>query len=230
MKTEFDDALRGIYADHDEVQQEQTTDYRQVAAYSVGAFVFGILSAITFLHWALAILPIVGLMLGIIGLKKILHAPDEIGGFTLTVSGITLSVVFWVGGYSWLAYSYYYSIPAGYISIHFLELAADSKTGKLPEKILKLAENGEKIFITGYMFPPPKMVGIENFTLVRTTEHCKFCSPTMNPCDMISVHMIDGQRVSYRTRTVRVGGVLSVNTNYALTGTAPYSIDADVFR
>ncbi len=230
MKTEFDDALRGIYADHDEIQQEQTTDYRQVAAYSVGAFVFGILSAVTFLHWALAFLPILGLTLGIIGLRKIFHAPDEVGGFTLTVSGIVLSSVFWIGGYGWLAYSYFYSIPTGYIPIHFLELVADSKTGKLPEKILKLAEDGEKVFITGYMYPTRKMAGIEDFTLVRTTEHCKFCSPTKNPCDMINVHMIDGIRVSYRTRTVRVGGVISVDPNYALLGTAPYSIAADVFR
>jgi len=230
MKTEFDDALRGVYADRDEIQQEQTTDYRQVAAYSVGAFVFGILSAITFLHWALAILPICGLALGVIGMRKILHAPDEIGGFSLTVSGIALSSIFWVGGYGWLTYSYYHAIPAGYIPINFLELAADPKTGKLPEHLLKFAEDGEKIFITGYMYPTRTMAGIENFTLVRAKEHCKFCSPTTNPCDMINIHMIDGQRVSYRTRTVRVGGVLSVDTNYALTGTAPYSIEADVFR
>ncbi len=230
MKTEFDDALRGIYTDHDEVQQDQTTDYRQVATYAVGSLVFGILSAITFLHWSLAIFPILGLVLGIIGLKKILHAPDEVGGFTLTTCGIALSVVFWIGGYGWLAWSYFNSVPAGYIPIHFLELAADPKTGKLPEHIVELAEKGEKIFITGYMYPARKMAGIEDFTLVRTTEHCKFCSPTTNPCDMIYVHMIDGQRVSYRTRTVRVGGTLSVNQDYALTGTAPYSIDADVFR
>jgi len=230
MKTEFDDALRGVYADRDEMQQEQTTDYRQVAAYSVGAFVFGILSAVTFLHLALAVLPIIGLALGVVALKKILHAPDEIGGFNLTVSGMALSSVFWVGGYGWLAYSYFHSVPAGYIRVNFLEMAGDPKTGRLPDHILELAANGEKIFITGYMFPTRKMAGIEDFTLVRAKEHCKFCSPTTNPFDMINIHMIDGQRVSYRTRTVRVGGVLSVNPYYALTGTAPYSIDADVFR
>jgi len=230
MKTEFDDALRGVYADRDEIQQEQKTDYRQVAAYSVSAFVFAILSAMTFLHWALAILPICALVLGIIGLKKILHAPDEVGGLTLSVGGIALASVFWVGGYGWLTYSYFYSIPAGYVYVSFLELAGDPKTGQLPDHILKLAEDGEKIFIAGYMYPGRKMAGIEDFMLVRATEHCKFCSPTQNPFDMIAIHMIDGQRVSYRTRLVRVGGVLSVNLDYALTGTAPYSIDADVFR
>ena len=230
MKIEFDDALRGVYADRDEIQQEQTTDYRQVAAYSVGAFVLGILSAVTFLHWVLVILPVSGIVFGIIGLRKILHAPDEVGGFTLTICGIVLSLVFWAGGYSWLAYSYFHSIPAGYIRVDFLSMAADPKTGKLPDHILQLAADGEKIFVTGYMYPGRKMAGIEDFTLVRAKEHCKFCTPTTNAYDMIYVHMIDGQRVSYRTRAVRVGGVLSVDPDYRLRGTAPYSIDADVFR
>lgn len=230
MKTEFDDALRGVYTDRADEMAEQTSDYRQVAAFSVGALVFGILSAITFLHWSLAVVPIIGITLGVIGLKKIFHAPDEVGGLTLTTSGIVLSVLFWVGGYGWLLYSHFNAIPPGYQLVDFTELAADPKTGKLPEHVLQLAENEQKIFITGYMYQTRRLVGLEDFTLVRTKEHCKFCSPTSNPCDMIYVHMIDGQRVPYRTRAVRVGGVLRANPQYALSGTAPYSIDADVFR
>lgn len=230
MKTEFDDALRGVYTDHDNVHTEQTSDYRQVATYSVGSLVFGILSAITFLHWSLAILPIIGITLGVIGLKKIFRAPDEVGGLTITTSGIVISILFWSGGYGWLLYSHFHAIPAGYKLIEFTELAADSKTGKLPEHILLLAENEQKIFITGYMYQTRRLVGLEDFTLVRTKEHCKFCSPTTNPCDMIYVHMVEGLKVPYRTRSVRVGGLLHVNPHYALTGTAPYSIDADVFR
>lgn len=230
MKTEFDDALRGIYADHDEVQQEQATDYRHVAAYAVGSLIFGFLSVITFLHWSLAIIPLIGITLGVISLKKIFSAPDEIGGFTLTTAGIALSATFFIVGYGWLGWSYFHAVPAGYVVVDFLELAADPKTGKLPERILKLAEEEQKIFISGYMQPGKKMAGIEFFVLVRTTEHCEFCSPKTNPCDMISVRMIDGQTASYRTRVVRVGGTLKIDQNYIMTGTAPYHIDADVFR
>lgn len=230
MKTEFDDALRGIYTDHDEVRPEQATNYRQVATYSVGSLVFGILSVITFLHWSLAVFPLIGIVLGIIALKKIFHAPDEIGGFALTTTGIALSAIFLIGGYGWLFWSYYHSIPAGYVHVDFLELVADSKTGKLPAHLLELAETEQKVFIQGYMYPGKRMAGIEDFTLVRTTEHCKFCSPTANPCDMITVHMLEGQTVSYRNRSVKVGGTLRIDENYIATGTAPYHIDADVFR
>ena len=230
MKTEFDDALRGIYSDHDEVRPEQVTDYRQVATYSVGSLVFGILSAITFFHWSLAIFPIIGITFGLISLRRILYAPEEIGGFSLTTAGIVLSVLFWAGGYGWLTWNYFTSVPPGYVRVDFLELVADPKTGELPAHILQLAETNQKIFIQGYMYPGRSLYGIENFTLVRTTEHCKFCSPTSNPTDMITIHMTEGQRVAYRTRLVRVGGTLQVDTDYSMKGVAPYHIEADVFR
>ncbi|MGL6194168.1 MAG: DUF4190 domain-containing protein [Thermoguttaceae bacterium] len=230
MKTEFDDALKGIYSDHDEVQEEQVTEYKQIAAYSVGSLVFGFLSIITFLHWSLAVIPLIGIVLGVVSLRKIMHAPDEIGGFALTTSGIALCVVCWLGGYGWLTWNYFNAVPAGYTKIDFSELVLDPKTKKIPEHILQMAEKDEKIFVQGYMTGASSTSGIVNFVLVRTKEHCKFCSPTTNPADMITVHMTEGRTADYRNRPIRVGGTLKIDTNFALKGSAPYHIEADVFR
>ena len=228
-RTEFDDALKGIYRDNTEVQQEQTTDYRSLAAESVGSLVFGVLSALTFLHWSLAVFPIIGIILGVTALRKILNATEELSGFELSTAGVALSVVFWLGGSAWLYYSYSHSIPAGYEVLLFDELKGDPKTGKLPDRIIQFAKNEQKVFVAGFMYPGRKMTGIESFMLVPTLDHCKFCTPTRNPTEMIDIQMVDGLTASFRTRAVRVGGTFSINPHYRV-GELPYRIEADVFR
>jgi hypothetical protein len=228
-KTEFDDALKGRYRDNTDVQQEQTTDYRSLTAESVGSLILGVLSALTFLHWSLAIFPIMGIILGVAALRKILNASEELSGFEISTAGVALCVVFWIAGYGWLYYSYSYAIPSGYIPLSFNEIKADPKTGKLPDYIVQYAEEGQKVFLVGHMYPGRKMTGIESFMLVPTLDHCKFCTPTRNPTEMIDVQMVNGLTASFRTRQVRVGGIFSINPDY-IAGELPYRIDADVFR
>ena len=228
-KTEFDDALKGIYRDNSDVQQEQTTDYRSLTAESVGSLILGVLSALTFLHWSLAIFPIMGIVLGVAALRKILNATEELSGFEISTAGVALCALFWISGCGWLYYSYSFAIPPGYIALTFDELKADPKTHKVPDHIIRYAEEGQKVFLIGFMYPGRKMTGIESFMLVPTLDHCKFCTPTRNPTEMIDVQMVDGLTASFRTRAVRVGGVFSINPDY-LHGELPYRIDADVFR
>ncbi len=228
-RTEFDDALKGIYHDYDEVRPEHTTDYRSLTAESVGSLVCGVLSALTFLHLALLVFPIMGIILGVTALRKILNASEELSGFEISSAGVALCVVFGLGGCGWQYYSYSYAIPPGYIALSFDEIKADPKTGKVPDYILKYAEEGQKVFLTGHMYPGRKMSGIESFMLVPTLDHCKFCTPTRNPTEMIDIQMVDGLTASFRTRPVRVGGIFSINPNY-IAGELPYHIDADVFR
>jgi hypothetical protein len=65
--------------------------------------------------------------------------------------------------------------------------------------------------------------------LVRTVEHCKFCSPFQNPADMIDVYCVPGMTVNYRTTPVKVGGTFYVNEHFR-PGEMPYLIEADQFR
>ena len=228
-RTEFDDALKGIYRDNTEVQQEQTTDYRSLTAESVGSLILGVLSALTFLHWSLAIFPIMGIILGVTALRKILNATEELSGFEISTAGVALCVAFWIGGSTWLYYSYSYSAPPGYELLKFEELKGDPKTAKPSDKIIQYANERKKVFVVGHMYPGRKMTGIESFMLVPTLDHCKFCTPTRNPTEMIDIQMVDGLTASFRTRAVRVGGTFSYNPNHR-PGELPYRIEADVFR
>ena len=103
------------------------------------------------------------------------------------------------------------------------------KNGKVPEEIAKLGRENKKIFIKAYMYQSKRRSGLTDFILVRTVEHCKFCSPFQNPADMIDVHCVGGLKVNYRTTPVKVGGTFYVNENFR-PGEMPYMIEADQFR
>ncbi len=229
MKTEFDDALKGVYHEYDEVQgDEQTTDYKQIGTLAVCSLVAGLASALAFFWISFLILSVVGLVLGILALRKMLDAPEEIGGFALTTAGIAVSLVIGISAGIWQTWLYYHTAPSGYLVVNFDDMGINPKTGKIPDHIAEL--DNRKIYVRGYMYPTNRQSGIEDFTMVRTLAHCKFCSPGTNPADMIAVELEKGMAVNFRAnKPVFVGGILHVDTNFK-SGEIPYSIEANIFR
>lgn len=228
-KYEFDDALKGVYTDHDEVAPEQITNYRAIEFLSVGSLLCGVASLLTFLSWSLVAVPFLGVLLGILSLRKILGAAEEVGGMAVTSAGLGLSVLFGLTGIGVLTYHSIHSVPAGYVRLDFDDLAI-LRPGELSEQLAQYAENRQPVFLQGYMYQTNKMSGIDHFMLVKSTEHCKSCSPTRNPAEMVEVMMAGDQRVAYRTRPVRVGGYLEIAPERLRSGQSPYMIRADVFR
>jgi len=232
-RTEFDDALRGYYQDHDEIRPDENPDYRSLTAESVGSLILGLLSILTFIHWIFAIFPILGIILGVTAIRKLLGASEELSGMGISTVGVALSILFSVVGFSYLYYMDSFATPPGYIDIDFAMLAADPKTGRLPKEVLALAEmtqtQGQRVFIEGYMFQTRKMSEIDSFVLVPALDQGRFGATTRRPTEMIEVNLLGGQTVSYRTSPVRVGGILYANDS-ATPGELPYRIDADVFR
>lgn len=229
MKTEFDDALKGIYHEYDEVQRdERTVDYKEVGTLAVGSLVTALFAILGFFWMPFILLSAVGLVLGFLAMRKILNAPEEMTGFRMATAGMALSVIIGVAAVIFQTWYYYHNAPPGYEVIDFASMAFDSKSGKIKDEILAL--DGKKIFVTGYMYPTNRQSGIEDFTLVRTLAHCKFCSPGTNPADMIAVELEKGMSVTFRSnKTVSVGGVFSVRQDFQ-SDEIPYSIEANVFR
>ncbi|MDD3590483.1 MAG: hypothetical protein PHO46_09480 [Thermoguttaceae bacterium] len=226
----FDDALKGGYADIEVARHvEETVDYKQVATQSVVALVAAVFGILGFFWRPFILASLLGLVLGVHAKRKIMRAPEEMTGRTLSTLAITLSALLFVSSIGWQVYAFYGSAPPGYVALPFDDMALD-KDGKVTEKILAL--DGHKVYVEGYMYPTKRHAGIESFTLVRTVAHCQFCSPGTNPADMIGVTMERGQTVKYRAnRIVAVGGVLTVDPNFKdRPGAIPYTMKASVFR
>ena len=203
--------------------------YRAVSVLAVVAFVLSLFTPLMLLSTWFIIFPLIGVICGLFGLYNILSCPFDYTGRGFALGGIIFSFVLGIGAASWGVYLYYFSVPYGYTAVQFLELRRDAKTNRLPEHIVKLAEEQRKVYIRGYMYPGRQLSGIQNFTLVRTQAHCKFCSPEQNPFDMITVHCTGDLRAQFRTKAVHVGGRLIVNENFRY-GELPYHIEADLFR
>ncbi len=250
-RTEFDDALRGYYTDHDEVRADENPDYRSLTAESVGSLILGFLSILTFVSVIFLIFPIMGIVLGITAIRKILGASEELSGLGISSVGVALCAMLAAGGIAYQMYAFSFETPPGYERITFDQLSADPKTGRISEEILYKSakrdaggnviplvprDNPEEnllppapVFIEGYMFSTRQMSGIDSFVLVPALEQSKFGGLTRNPTEMVEVQLLGGMTASYKTKPVRVGGYLFVNENYA-SGELPYKIEADVLR
>ncbi len=250
-RTEFDDALRGYYTDHDEVRQDENPDYRSLTAESVGSLILGFLSILTFISVIFLIFPIMGIVLGVLAIRKILGATEELSGLGISSAGVALCTVLALSGIAYQMYAFSFETPPGYERIDFSQLSADPLTGKIADDILLRSAtrdpggniiplvpraNPEEnllppppVFIEGYMFATRQMSGIDSFVLVPALEQSRFGGITRNPTEMVEVRLLGGITATYQTTPVRVGGYLFVNENYA-SGELPYRIEADVLR
>jgi hypothetical protein len=234
MQNEFDKTLTGVGYKGLKTKAGLRR-YIEVTAVALISITLGLIGVTTFFTWPAVFVPVLGLLVGLWALYRHLDSPGEVGGYYLAVAGIVVSLGMGLGGSGLEIWRYYFSVPRGYTVIDFAELALvdengrPSKSGRVPEKIAQLGRENRKIFLKGYMYQSKQRSGLTNFILVRSIEHCKFCSPFTNPDDMIDIWCVGGLKVNYRTTPVKVGGTFYVNENF-MPGEMPYLIEADQFR
>ena len=226
MQNEFDKTLTGVGYKGLKTKAGLRR-YIEVNAVALISITLGLIGVTTFFAWQAVFLPVLGLIVGLWALYRHLDSPGEVGGYYLAVAGIAVSLVMGLGGTGLEIWRHYYSVPRGYTVVDFAELALEN--GKIPKKIAELGRENRKIFLKGYMYQSKQRSGLTSFILVRSLEHCKFCSAFNNPADMIDVYCVGGLKVNYRTTPVKVGGTFWVNERF-IPGEMPYLIEADQFR
>ena len=123
-KVIFDDALKGAYSDISVGQQsEETVDYKQVTTLGVESLVAAVFGILGFFWTPFILASLLGLTLGFLAHRKIMKAPEETSGGTMTTVAMILSGVLFVTSLSWQVYSYYVSAPPGYQILPFDDMA-----------------------------------------------------------------------------------------------------------
>jgi len=218
----------------DSVQMQETveTSYRSLSGIAVASVVFGVLSAATFLDWSLAAVPVIGIVLGWVALRRIRRNPEESVGRNWAVAGIALSAGFWIGGYTWMTYAYFHQTPAGYLSISYKDLQPPPDRPDL--RVSEAAEmlDKRKVFVWGWMYPGRQKSGIREFLLINDPGTCSFCAPQPRPTELIRVKLAAHLSIEYTTRQIGVGGEFTVHSdpNDQAMGGLVYQIEADCFR
>jgi hypothetical protein len=208
--------------------------YKALSAMAVAAMVVAILSAGAFLTWLLAIVPVCGILLGLLAWRRVRRNADELTGVRLSQAAIALSAIFLVAGLGRLTYIYVNEVPEGYERISYSQLQPDeanaSQTGEMiPESAQAL--DGKRVFIKGYMYPGEQQTKIRSFVLCRDNGDCCFGG---NPklTDRILVEL-DGQLATdYVTRQRHLAGTFRVRPSEAVDGlgVAVYRLEADYLK
>lgn len=206
--------------------------YRAVSKLAVLSLTLGVLSISTVLSWYLSAIPVLGIVLAWLALRRISDFPSELTGKGLAWVGLGLSVGLWAFGGGCLAYSQMKEHPHGYTWISFADLQPDRDDPqvKIPPDIYEL--QGKKVYLKGFMYPGRQNVGIKQFILVPTIGHCAFCTRKLKSTEMIYVTLAGDLSTRYRTSKVGFGGKLEIDSAQANRpfGGLPYRLEADYVR
>ncbi len=215
----------------DERDAEYYRQYKSLSALSVASVVFGALSMFSGFDWTFLLAPALGLVFGIVALRKVRARPDELTGAGLARTGIGLSLVFGAISAGYLTYYQLTKVPswATEISYEQLQPDPDRPSQLFPPEVQSL--NGKKLYIEGYVFPGKEMGNIREFILCRDKGTCCFGG---NPklTDRIAVRLTNGLAIDYSQKLFAVAGQFYVRPSEAkeLSGGVIYHLDAEFVR
>ena len=212
-------------------QEGRADTYRHVEPMAVVSLVLGGFSILPMFGWPMIVAPVGGLVFGVLALRRIEHSFGERTGRGIAIAGLVLSIVLGLIGAMFYSFFVVHGAPIGYTKVTFQEMQPNKEAGEvIPGKILELQD--KFIFIRGYMYPGRRSMGIQQFVLVPTQAHCKFCQRDLASTEMIKVTMVSDELANYSAHMVGVGGKLKIDHQEAIrpVGGMPYTIEADVFR
>jgi Domain of unknown function (DUF4190)/Protein of unknown function (DUF3299) len=190
----------------------EITQYRSISRAAIMSLVLGFASIGGLGFSSLLILPVVGLVLGLVALSTIRRYPMEYTGGRIAATGIVLCTLLFVVGASWHTYDYLTEVPPGYIRTGFWELQPDVDRPELTVSPKSLELSGKSVFIKGYVHPGVASRGkVDRFILVPDMGTCCFGGDP-KATDMIEVFVPDpANRLAYSRKRVKLAGKFEVS-------------------
>ena len=155
------------------------------------------------------ILPLMGLIMGLVGLGNIRKYPAELTGKTAAQLGTILGATLFLGGISCHAVIYSTEVPDGYERLSFEVLKAPAGMQDYPPPTAQEMD-GQQIFIKGYIYPGQQRFDLKEFVLVPDLGTCCF-GGTPKQTHMIEVILTGDAAMDYSMTKRRLGGILKVN-------------------
>jgi len=184
---------------------ERADEYRALAGVAIAAAALAVLSPLAFIDWWLAVVPILGMVLGSVALRDIARRPTALTGRPLAIVAMLVSAAMLAGGLCRLALVYAAELPTGFERLSYAELQPlpGDPADAVPETAL--AANGRDVLLKGYMYPGKQTQGIRQFLLVRDQGDCCFGG---NPkiTDRVLVQLADTGGIDFTPRLVKIAG------------------------
>jgi len=205
--------------------------YRAFSGVAVAAAALAAFSPLAFVDWWLAVVPLIGVVLGSVALRDIARRPTELTGRPLAVAAMAVCGLALVGGLAYQSVVYATELPPGFARLSYAELqpADGDPPTAVPDAVRAL--DGRDVLLKGYMYPGKQQQGIVQFLLVRDQGDCCFGG---NPkiTDRVLVHLADPTGIEFSPRLRKIAGrfhVRPVGTD-ALAGGVLYHLENAAVR
>ncbi len=206
---------------------EDEFQYRPLSTAALASVLLGVLSAVTFLAGNVSLqhclmlcpIPAVGLVCGLVALKKFREMPGQLSGLNAAVAGTVMSTLGLVGGLGYAGYVHATEVPPGYQRLSFYDMRPDEVEKKggesVPRDVREMDE--QSVFIKGYMRPgthvskggTPVRHNVSQFLLVRDSNECCFGDiSTVKYYDKMLVQLTNNLKTDYSSGMFRVAGKL----------------------
>lgn len=186
--------------------------YRAISGTAIAAAVAAVLSPLAFFDWWLAVVPILGIVLGVLAYRTIAQRPEAFTGRPLAIAAVSVSAVSLVAGLVTLSRAYAAELPEGYERLAYatLQPAEGDLPGAIPEAAR--AVDGRNVLLKGYMYPGKQQRGIMQFLLVRDQGDCCFGG---NPkiTDRVLVQLKDPNHpngIDFSPRMTKIAGRFAI--------------------
>lgn len=205
--------------------------YRALGGATIAATVLALVSPLAFLDWWLLVVPVLGMVLGVVALRDIAARPEDLTGRPLSLAAIGLSAACFVGGFVCLSMIYAAELPTGFarLSYGLLQPLDGDPPDAVPDSARVL--DGRNVLLKGYMYPGKQQQGITQFLLVRDQGDCCFGG---NPkiTDRVLVQIRDPQGIPFTPRLTKIAGRFAVRPagTAALDGGVLYHLEDAVAR
>jgi hypothetical protein len=194
--------------------------YRAISPWALLSLVCGLASATMFFGWLLSFLPLLALYFGWEALCQIERVPEEYTGKSLAKTGMGLGAVLGILLGGWLIFGSN-EVPHGYQVLDWADLKPDA-AGR-PQDSARQHEK-QRIYIHGYMLSGKQLVRLNEFSICRTSDQCKYSMPAIKNNDLIRIKLAGDLVTDFTNRQIGVGGIFHVDET---SGGTLYTIDAD---
>ena len=192
--------------------QDAEGRYRAIAGTAIAAAIAAALSPLACLDWLLAVVPILGIVLGVMAYRTISLRTDEFTGRPLAIGAIVVSAVSLVVGLVTLSRAYAAELPQGYERVNYgmLQPLDGDPPGTIPDTARSM--DGRNVLLKGYMYPGKQQTGITQFLLVRDQGDCCFGG---NPkiTDRVLVQLKDPAHpkgIDFSARLTKIAGRFAI--------------------
>jgi hypothetical protein len=206
--------------------------YKSLSRAAIVSIILSLLGLFSFMVSYFLLLPVVGILAGLAGLRSIRNYPEEFSGTRLATAGIALSGLSLIAAPAYHIYVYATEVPEGYTRVSFSDLMSAQGQPDVPTNVA-MQWNGQQIFVKGYVHPSSMDTAMaKKFVIVPDLGTCCFGGqPPLT--HMIEVTLSGDQYAHRNLRKKSLAGKFTVNPYLkpieGLTGVY-YELQANVLK